>query len=178
MDHPPFKTAIFLDLEGVVVTHASIIAALSSEGSYGSRSDGFQFFMDMVSFKLVCRLAQLAQADIVLTSTLRTDPGVCSKVHQLISRYFDSARPGTINHGFMPHFDVTRNLGEREDEIKSFMTAFGTERYLVIDDRKLDIPNFVRIEPKQGFTYKDYQASKQILLPEDHPQRSYELIFI
>lgn len=152
MSRPPFERTIFLDVEGVLVTPRSVLAAGQFEGQYNPHRLGFRFFIDMVALNMVCRTAVECEADIAITSTLRRDPKCVHTLMALMTDYFHRL-PETTPSGQRREYDVeiTKHLSSREEEIESFVKSFDVKRYAVVDDRVLNIQNFVHIDPSVGF---------------------------
>lgn len=166
---------IFLDIEGVIVSHRSIVLNTNIEKKefYDSRSNGWHRFVDPLSIGLVFKLAEDFGAKIVLTSTLRTDPKIVSALdHMWLKRNEDADHI----------YGHTGHSGSREDEIMDSINNLAksgviVSHKVVIDDRMLDISDFVRTDPHEGFTYANYVECRRHLT--DNPATlKPELIFL
>lgn len=167
-------TAIFLDIEGVIVSHRTIIAHsdLPNGIHYHGGSENWTTFIDTAALGLIYRLAKDFSAKIVLTSTLRFKRGIVNDLIALRPSYVSSEEAIA-----MFSLGVTERLGMREDEITIFAKENGVTKYVVIDDRTLSIGNFVNVNQSVGFSYDDYQDSKVYLLSEGEVAK-YESIFL
>lgn len=152
---------IFLDLEGPIVTHRSILTG-PADIAYQGGKPGWTHFIDSISLKLVKRLSDKYQAKIVLTSYLRR---------------FDNVKDDLIGvdpYGMNFAEDWrTDNVGNREDEILRYVSKHNVEKYVAIDDMKLDIKNSVRVDPREGVTFRAYSSCQKYLGDPLH-----ELIFL
>jgi HAD domain in Swiss Army Knife RNA repair proteins len=167
-----FEKVIFLDIEGVIVTHRSILVQHSPKHgeTYHGGELGWHRFIDKTAMGLVYLLARDFKAQIVLTSTLRDKPethtGLCAvKPHWLDDPYDLLSQ------------EVTTHLRTREDEIKKFIALHKVEKFVVIDDRKLTIDKFVWCNAYDGFSYDCYQQSK-MFLADDLTTVKHEAIYL
>ena len=167
-----FDKVIFLDIEGVIVTHRSIIVQhddASGERYHGGRA-GWHRFIDNIAMGLVYKLAHDFNARIVLTSTLRgmfeTIPGLWAVAPHWCK---DPTEYVATAH--------TEFLDTREAGITKFVKDFGVRKYVVFDDTHLTCPNFIRCKPSNGIDYSVYQDAKPFLA-EDEETLQYEAIFL
>jgi len=81
--------AIFLDLEGIIVTHRSILAQTAPHlgERYSGKAVGWARFVDDLSMRLVIRLAVLSHSKIVITSTLRSNPSILGILEMMCMRW-------------------------------------------------------------------------------------------
>lgn len=141
---------IYLDLEGVVVTTSSIMALQRNAPYNGMSSENFIHFVDKVSLGLVCKVAASFSASICISSTLRGHEWLKASLEELIKGY-----------GVPLHKNwKTSHQSSREEEILKHVADNGVTNFAVVDDRKLDIKNFVRTNQRFGF---DLEAHKKVV---------------
>lgn len=157
------EAAIFLDLEGPMVSHRSIINQNAPHLGelYGGRSQGWHRFVDPVALGLVARLAVDFAARIVVTSTLRRDHHVMASLYSML---YSRSRYSSQNGGLDLLHGVTEDFGgQREREVQQYITDHEVQRWVAIDDRTLQLTNFVQVDSRDGFTYANYQDCKPFL---------------
>lgn len=144
--------AIFLDMDGVLVTMRSHLAA---------KEDGFMRHIDLVGCKLLERLCRETGAKIVLSSTWRL--------------HFDKPAMSMIlcNGGFsrVPWHEQWRTPQllnrPRGHEIASWLEDNPVEKFVIIDDdpdmTEAQKPFFVQTNGNNGILYDDYLSAKSIL---------------
>lgn len=165
--HGEFKKVIFLDIEGPLVTHRSILQytdmSISRHYSGGGRNPDWWKFMDLCAVGLVYKLAVDYKAQIVLTSTLKKDKYT---YHGLIK-----AAPEWLSEEATSYLStaITGDRSTREEEIQDFIRTCEVEKYVVIDDRRLDIPNLLWCNPRDGFLY-DQWFQGMLYLADDPSQ--------
>ena len=164
---------IFLDLEGVVVSHKTILLNTGHDQSYMSYDANWARFVDKLAIQLIFRLADEFDANIVLTSTLRSDPKIIGAINRLWLEWYEDA---DLIYG------VTGRSSSREQEIADFVMELGKRdsmvtKFVVIDDRRLTTSNFVQTDPREGFSYANYQECRT-LLADDGVQLKPDLIFL
>jgi HAD domain in Swiss Army Knife RNA repair proteins len=166
-----FRKTIFLDIEGVVVTHRSILVQPSPKRSetYHEDRTGWHRFIDKTAMGLVYLLARDFGAQIVLTSILRGKTDTYSGLCEVAPPWVEDATAFVAN-------EHTDKLGSREDGINLFIRENKVDKYVVIDDRNLKIKNFVWCNPRDGFSYDNYQQSR-LFLADDPSTVKYELVF-
>lgn len=169
MSVPQLPKAIFLDLEGPIVSHRSVLAQFShSQGEHynGASAGSFQRFADTTSMRLVINLAVRTGAKIVVTSTLRCYPDIIEMLRLMCIRWakFYTSDPAAQMAGADLIHGITDNTGMREDEIKSYVEKFQVQQWVAIDDRKLKLRNFVQVDPSEGFSYRNFQKCKPFLV--------------
>ena len=172
------RKAIFLDIEGVVVSHRTIIAYsdLPNDVHYSGGNEGWLQFVDPVAMALVFRLAKTFGAYLVLTSTLRFKPNVVTDLIKLRPCYVSEEEAVEMfSLGVTGRTASTRN--DREGEILDFVENNRLLRYVVIDDRNLDMGNFVNCNSASGITYNNYQDAKEFLV-NDNEEIHYEAIYL
>ena len=163
---------IFLDIEGVVVTHRSLIVALNNakiaypdntslQRYTGATDAGWHRFIDKDALGLVFFLAREMECQIVLTSTLRSQEHVHYGLLQAAPEF--AKGPNGDEADQYLSFSVTERLRSREDEIRQFIADHGVEDYVVLDDRRLQIDNFVEVRPLEGFSVADCHDAKLLL---------------
>lgn len=167
-----YNKVIFLDIEGVVVTHRSILVqhcVERGETYHGGRS-GWHRFIDPIAIGLIYKLAKDYRAQIVLTSTLRglshTYSGLCA----VAPHWLEDATE-------LLSFEHTRHASSREEEIEDFIRLHNVNKYVVIDDRRLHSSSFVWCNPRDGFTYDNYHQSR-VFLADEPGHVAPELIFL
>jgi hypothetical protein len=155
--------AIFLDIEGVVVTHRSVLFSHTKTDHYhGARNREWYKFIDPLAMGLIYRLARDYGAQIVLTSTLRNDEFVMEGLHKVAPPWLPE---GTADQFFAA--EVTSKLDSREAEIQAYIKKHGVERYVVFDDRELSMgDHFIQINQYDGITMQDFNDGKILLLNE------------
>lgn len=157
-----YKKVIFLDIEGVIVTHRSIITQFSKEkGEYyhGGRP-GWHRFIDRCAMALVFHMAKEHGARICLSSTLRNDPGVVSAICCICPHWLDE------EDALDMFTEPTAHGSSREEEIKSFIKAHDVEQWVAIDDRDLNLHNFVQTRPADGFSMQNFYDAQLFLVNE------------
>ena len=164
---------IFLDLEGVVVSHKTILLNTGHDQSYMSHDANWARFVDKLAIQLIFRLADEFDANIVLTSTLRSNPKIIEAVNRLWTEWYADA---DLIYG------VTGRSSSREQEIADYLIAQRktddpVDYFVVIDDRRLTTSNFVQTDPREGFSYANYQECRT-LLADDGVQLKPDLIFL
>jgi hypothetical protein len=172
------RKAIFLDIEGVIVSHRTIIAHsdLINGVHYSGGNAGWLQFVDTVAMALVFRLAKSFGAYIVLTSTLRYKPNVIEDLITLRPCYVsENEAREMFSLGVTGRTSSMRN--DREGEILTFVEQHKLLRYVVIDDRNLDMGNFVNCNSASGITYNNYQDAKEFLVNDDE-EINYEAIYL
>lgn len=179
---------IFLDIEGVVVTHRSVIVAINnSKITYpndtsmqhytGATNSEWHRFIDKDALGLVFYLAKEMECQIVLTSTLRFQ----EHVHYGLLKAAPDFAKGGVNGEAADHylsFCVTERLQSREDEIRKFIKDHGVEDYVVLDDRRLQIDNFVEVNPLEGFSVADCRDAKLMLSHSGKYSGEMPMLFI
>lgn len=172
---------VFLDLEGVVVTHKSILAT-HLPALAGAKIDGYTGggpdwanYVDRVAYAMILRVCQKHGAKIVLTSVLRTRHEVRKHLLDLAEILLGSS-PTHLFHSC----PVTEHSDSREEEIRDWIlfeekaTGSELESFCVIDDRRLEIENFVQVDQRDGFSYDNYMKAQNFLVRDPKP----ELIFL
>jgi hypothetical protein len=159
--------AIFLDIEGVIVSHRSILVQTSQEHGemYTSSSPGWHRFVDSVAMRLVIDLAMRSDSKIVLTSTLRDEPNIVAALEGMCMRY--ASHKSKDEDGTDLIAGVTGHGSCREQEIAGYVHNHDVSQYVVLDDRRLSCPNFVWVDPREGLTYANFQQCKPFLAPPD-----------
>ena len=156
-----YDKVIFLDIEGVIVTHRTILDKTTKHLKYVGGTIGWERFIDTGAMSLIWRIAQKYNAVIVLTSTLRyqplTIPGLLNSLPDWLS--LDDAL------AFLSS-EVTSRGDIREEEIRAFITKHKVQRFVVIDDRDLEIEHFVQINAYDGFRMKDYYQAQSYFTDE------------
>ncbi len=154
---PPAKIerVIFLDIEGVVVTQRSLHCAFADvppeiRPYTGADESGWHEFIDKPALALVYQLARERGAQIVLTSTLRTDKYVHLGLLTAAPNW--AKGPNGDEADQYLSFEVTPKLGYRVLEIRTFIEKHGVESFCVIDDTILDIECYSRVEATHGFS--------------------------
>ena len=181
---------IFLDIEGVVVTHRSLIVAInnarakhngdatdtSMQNYTGATNAYWHRFIDKDALGLVFFLAKEMECQIVLTSTLRFQ----EHVHfGLLAAAPEFAKgPNGDEADQYLSFSVTERLNRREDEIRHFIADHGVEDYVVLDDRDLQIDNFIRVSPFEGFSVSDCSDAKFHLAKEGKYSHAMPILFL
>ena len=180
LPRPPKTCAIYLDLEGVLVTHGTLIARKGiQEPHYSGLNPNWKDFVSPVAWGLVVQLALEFDAEIVITSTLRSNDGILSALKSLIHLDLDLEHEDLFAQNWR-----TGHGDRRSEEIQDHARSSGHETYLVIDDRKVDLPDhqpFV-VHPYDGFTYRNFLAAREWLNLQvnwpDAPELTPYLIFM
>jgi hypothetical protein len=167
-----FHKVIFLDIEGVIVTHKSILYNHTPDRPYrGARTPVWNSYIDQLCLGLVYKLAMDFAAQIVVTSTLRNDK-YCH------TGLLASSPPWLgDNAGDYLSTQVTEHRGSREEEIALFVEKFKVTQYVVFDDRDLECPNFIRVDQYDGLSLHNYNKAKQFLADEG-AEIKYEGIYL
>jgi len=173
LNRDKIETVIFLDIEGVVVTHETIIVNtdLSNGKLYKGNSPFMHRYVDKIAIGLVYKLAVDFKAKIVLTSTLRHLPYTHGCLWACAPTWCKDGAPNLLIT------ETTLRLSKREEEIAEFVARHQVERYVVLDDKYLVCPNFVSVDPTTGFGYREYQEAKRFLAKEES-QVSLEAIYL
>lgn len=156
--------AVFLDLEGPIVTHRSIIVNSTDDSPYqGDRTFRWVQFVDHTSLALVLQLCNDFKAEIVLTSLLRSNQRIVSQLYMLCHELSEQMK---IDNPFDSR--VTEHMqSQREKEILHFVKENEVKKWVAIDDKGLDLKNFVRVDPREGITWDAYQRCKPFLFDEE-----------
>lgn len=168
-----FHKVVFLDLEGVVVTHKSILYNHTPDNPYrGARVPNWNQYIDRCCLGLVYRLAMEFAAQIVLTSTMRNDKYVHTGLLALPPVWM--SMDNTLDYMSSA---VTEHRGSREEEIQKFVEDFEVKKFVVFDDRELKIKNFVLVNPHDGISMRNFNKAKEFLIDEGQ-EIKYEGIFL
>lgn len=176
---------IFLDIEGVVVTHRSLIVEITNAQMFedgvmrnytGATNAKWHRFIDKHALGLVFFLAKEMECQIVVTSTLRFQQFVHLGLLEA-APLFAKGRYGNEADKYMS-FCVTDKLGKREDEIRKFVADHNVQEYVVLDDRGLQIENFVQVSPYEGFSVSDCATAKFMLSKEGKYDGEMPAIFL
>lgn len=153
-------SAIFLDLEGPIVSYDSIVANTTFNDHYAGAST-FRWidWADPIALKLVFRLAIDFNSKIVVTSVLRFEKRVTAQLYYFFQ---DLADKENVEN---PYAGETVRSKDREDEIRQYIKENSVQKFVVIDDRELNIENFVLIG-RRGFRFPEYEDCKQYLFDE------------
>lgn len=169
----PYDKVIFLDIEGVIVTHCSIIVNHCPEKQqtyHGGRAFWWHF-IDKNAMGLVYMLAREYGAKIVLTSTLR------GMSHTLVG--LEAVAPIWAADDPYEYLSTehTKFLNSREREIAEFVARNKVRKYVVFDDNPLACPNFILTNAWNGLSYEEYQEAK-VCLADTGQEVNQELVFI
>lgn len=160
---------IYLDIEGVIVSRKSIIAA-KPKRYRPITEQGFLLGVDRVCFSLILYMAKKHGATICVTSTLRTFPFVESCLRKLAS---DLGYP----NAFHEKWRTANTDSKRALQIEQHMLDNRVSKFVVLDDNEVRIRNFVYVPPEDGFGMEHYeQAQKHIA--DDPENIEPELIFL
>jgi hypothetical protein len=156
-----YESVIFLDIEGVIVTHKTII--LNTDLASGFRYHGgrlhWEKFIDKTALGLVGKLAMDYDATIVVSSTLRGMPHTTAGLLFALEAQFPSS--GAESYLSKEH---TEFLGSREKDIMAFVEKHSVERYVILDDADFEHPHLVHVNPLDGLSYDNYQAARHFLV--------------
>jgi hypothetical protein len=160
---------IYLDLEGVVVSIADIIARTDEQlKEYYTYRDIWNQFVNKSSWNLICRAAQIHNAKIVLTSTLRRQEGIIDQLNKV-------RNTNNQDYDLWHSSPITDSGSSREQEIRDHASANGVTKYSVIDDRKLDMPELINIDPVTGFTAYDFYKLQDALADTPESVRKFRI---
>ena len=142
-----FMKVIFLDIDGVLNQENWMLNGTP--------------WVDEEKMSLISKLCKKTGAGIVLSTNWRDiwdEPLYLSNknngiyiAHKLFKKY----KLNVIG--------TTPVMGPREVEILLTLENLDIEKYVVIDDMELHIPNFVQTNKKVGFTQADYEKALSIL---------------
>jgi hypothetical protein len=150
-----YDKVIFLDIEGVIVTHRTILDKTTDHLHYHGGRMNWEQFIDTGAMSLIWRIAVKHNAVIVLTSTIRFEKLTISGLL--------SSKPDWLDlHTAISYLstEVTEKYGTREEQIRAFVQAHGTKKFVVIDDRELEIENFIGVNPRDGFSMANYYEAQ------------------
>ena len=142
-------SVVYLDLEGVVVSHRSILAASNIQRYSAICAATFMVGVDQTSLNLIAFMAKKHNSKICITSTLRD----YDYLKPTLEAAFKDAGFIDMLHG---DWRTCHEEDTREKQIQSHIRRNAVDRYIVLDDRKLEIKNFVRVDPTEGFTFRNY----------------------
>jgi hypothetical protein len=151
------RPAIFLDIDGVVVTPRSL-------------EHGGPKCADQSCVAELNRIVDAADADIVVTSSwrMRHTLDEIRAVLEAAGLESSSRVIGQTEHLHYKTGDDGRIVGraERSDEIRNWLKANRRDRYVILDDDyDAEIPgHFVRTSPDHGLTREDADRALAILL--------------
>lgn len=169
-----YPKVIFLDIEGVIVTHRSIIVNhdLKSNSTYRGGRPGWDKFIDKLALGLVVTLAKEYGAKIVVTSTLRGMPGTLPGLRLAAPHW---CTPTDLEDFLCEeHIEF---LDTKEEGIAAFVAKHDVLSYVVFDDCIVKCSNFIRVNGHDGLTWEDYQVAKEYLTSKgDSPE--IEQIFL
>lgn len=167
-----FAKVIFLDIEGVVVTHRSILFQHCPEKGehYRGGKPGWHRFIDDIAMALVYKLAVDYDAQIVLTSTLKGHPNTYAGLCCAVPIWLEDPTMYLAE-------EYTEHMSSREDEIRAFIKKHNVEKHVVFDDRDLLIPNFIQCDPCEGITYANYHSAK-FFLTDNSKEVTHEAIYL
>lgn len=167
-----YHKVIFLDIEGVVVTHRSIVRQhCPTKGEfYRGGYNGWHRFIDREGMAMVYKLAVDYDAQIVLTSTLRNAPETYSGLCAVTPIWLEDPTEYLSS-------EVTVQGKTREGEIRSFIVEHKVEKYVVLDDRDLKTGAFLQCNPEDGVTFDIYCKAKRFLADDPDSIRD-ESIFL
>ena len=172
-----FYKVIFLDIEGVVVTHKSILFNHTEDNPYrGARKANWSGYIDRLCLGLVYKLAHDYKAQIVVTSTLRKDKYCHTGLLSVAPTWLNMITSEISALDYLSNA-VTEHRSNREEEIAKFVEDFEVKQYVVFDDRALKCPNFVQVSPYDGLSLFDYNSAKPFLLDAGE-EIKYEGIFL
>lgn len=166
---------LYLDLEGVLVNHKALIGAkLRGERYIGYKAkESFVCGLDMSCVDLMLYMLLKHQAQICLTSTLRTEP----KIKTWLEELFAERAPYSNYSWFFEAEWRTGHEDSRETEILAHVHKHGIESWVAIDDRKLGLTNFVWISPYDGLSLENY-ANAEPFIADNPEDIKPELIFL
>ena len=147
------NTVIFLDFDGVLVTHRTIVA----NGGVPRATGGLnKRFFDETAIKLISGIARVCKGGIVLTSTWRGH-----KPHVEIAKDL-----GLPIIGITPY--INENTTPRGIEIQAWLDSHSeVSNYVIIDDEDDMLlghrPRFVKVDEHEGVTWKDALKICEIL---------------
>ena len=179
-DSNEFEKVIFLDIEGVVVTHKSILFNHTPDNPYrGARVPMWHHYIDKLCMGLVYLLAKDYAAKIVLTSTLRSDKYVHTGLLAVAPPWLNSllAVDPEVCALDLLSTAVTEHRSSREEEIAKFVEDFAVKQYVVFDDRALKCPNFIQVDQYDGIRMRDFKKAKYLLVSEGQ-EIEHEGIFL
>lgn len=157
--------AVYLDLEGVVVTHQSILANSRVQHYSALCEATFLVGLNYTALNFIAFMAAKHNAKICITSTLRRH----AYLKPTLDRVFRES--GFVD---MLHEDwrTCNTESTRELQIESHVIRNGVTKYVALDDRDLKMENFVWIDPTDGFAYKHYEEAQKFIAdnPEDIKQ--------
>ena len=135
----------------------------------GARVPGWEIFIDFSAMALVYQLAKDYNCLIVVISTLRRDPYLREGLLLAAPLWAKEENgEGSIAFNLLSPF-ITGNNNTREEEILTFVAKHNVEKYVVIDDRKLDTEFLVHVSPGDGFTLDAFYKAGDMLADENHP---------
>ena len=174
---PEGNKVIFLDLEGVLVSHKTIIAVglgatdTSDEdfdecrylGDYGPDAQAhWPKFVDLHAFGLILRVCQTQGAKIVITSTLRQADWILTELKDLAQALLRRNAEEFFHSDWR-----TRRLYHREEEIQDWLDSHSNENithWAAVDDRKLQLPKHMcLVRATDGFSYQDFITLEMML---------------
>ena len=150
------KRAVFLDLEGPIVTRRSVIAGASilKKPYEGDATWQWIEYADKTALLMMARLCEHFKADLVITSMLRSNDRVLSQIYAFLME-----NNADVDCGF----SKTPHLGKREDEISAYVKERKIDNFVVVDDKQLRIQNFILVSPIDGITLHDYERCVEAL---------------
>ncbi len=149
------RPVIFLDIDGVVVTPASM-------------NVGDARTVDVQCVAELNRLVEAADAEIVVTSSWRTCYSLDFITEALTAGGFRHANR-VIGHTDHLHYRIEHGIAvgraERFDEILAWLSTNPREHFVVLDDDfEAEVPgHFVRTASDLGLTARDVDAALAIL---------------
>jgi len=155
-----FKKIVFLDIDGV----------LNHDGFFAKVPDNEAEWkcIDEEKVKLLKDIHDATGCDYVLSSSWRNGWKTLRKykmynyAYKIFKKYgidFDG------EFGLLPNY----GYGRRGDEIYDYIKEHNVEKYAILDDQYVDLPNLVRVNGSKGIELSDVEKIIEILNKKEEP---------